>query len=137
MRDSLLANADPSLYAPISAWTALRAPLEPHARRVIGLWSLAVALTVMFGVGRELAGLSSVPITVAGVTSQVALHPALLVFGPVTLWMGLSWGFSGALVAGVALRLFSGDPLHVAALLAGAEAMGLVPDVTPGTPTWS
>ncbi|MBK7755985.1 MAG: hypothetical protein IPI35_06170 [Deltaproteobacteria bacterium] len=127
MRDSLLANADPSLYAPISAWTALRAPLEPHARRVIGLWSLAVALTVMFGVGRELAGLSSVPITVAGVTSQVALHPALLVFGPVTLWMGLSWGFSGALVAGVALRLFSGDPLHVAALLAGAEAMGLVP----------
>jgi PAS domain-containing protein len=127
VRDSLLANADPSLYAPISAWTALRAPMEPHARRVIGLWALAVALTVMFGVGRELAGLSSVPITIAGVTSQVALHPALLVFGPVTLWMGLSWGFSGALVAGAALRLFSGDPLHVAALLSGAEAMGLVP----------
>lgn len=127
MRHALPANAEVSLYSPISLERVLRAPEEEDHTRVLIGWALALVASVVLGVALQHLGGVGPTVRIMGSEGVVGLAPPTLLFGLVTLWLGLEWGYLGAFFSGALLLWYAGLPAHTAALQAMFDALALVP----------
>ncbi|MCB9741766.1 MAG: HAMP domain-containing histidine kinase [Alphaproteobacteria bacterium] len=126
MRDLPAQRIDRRRYTPVSVDAVLRDPSSGPHWKLIGGWLFALILSIALGGGLHHAGWHGLPVSVGGTTGVLDLNAPLLFFGMVSLWLGFSWGYLGALLSGTVVLVIQGVPFTWAVLVAGVQSMGLL-----------
>ncbi|HVS14392.1 MAG TPA: hypothetical protein VMV46_10725 [Thermoanaerobaculia bacterium] len=96
--------------------TLLADAAHPPVRRVLGLWLLAVAASVVGGVLNVRLGWNAVPFELAGLSFDLTSYPPLLIAVLLALWIGPATGAVALYAANLASAMASGIDLWKALL---------------------